>query len=125
MSADKNWHYLINPEADMNTVQQAERIFSAALQAGRIVQLKEMVKEAMNTAQPKCGLCQGWMASTCPREGRDAKGRRTGPSCNGSPCSKFEIVGWAIDLRNERTARAVEFAEKYGLPVPAALSRQS
>lgn len=102
-----------------------DRIFHAALQAGHLDHLREMVKEAMNTAQPKCGVCCGWMKNTCPREGRDAKGRRTGPSCNGSPCIKFEIEPWAVKLRDERTAKAVAFAQKHNLPIPPALAVQS
>jgi hypothetical protein len=99
-----------------------DRIFQAASQASRLVQLRDMVKEAMNTAQPKCGLCRNWMANTCPREGRNSQGRRTGPSCNGAPCGQFDLEPWAAELRNERVARAVEFANRHELPIPAALS---
>lgn len=99
-----------------------ERIFQAALQAGRLVHLRDMVKEAMATALPKCGLCRAWMANTCPREGRNEQGRRTGPNCNGAPCSQFSMEPWALELRDKRVADAVAFAKKHDLPLPAALS---
>lgn len=100
-----------------------DRIFQAAGQASRLVQLRDMVKEAMNTVEPRCGLCQGWMTSTCPREGRDAKGRRTGPNCNASTCHLFEIKPWTVDLFKERAAKAVDFAKQHDLPIPSALVR--
>lgn len=55
--------------------------------------------------QPRCGTCYLWMKSgMCPRETRNANGRRVGPSMSGYPCEKHDEESWVTKLREGRRA---------------------
>lgn len=98
---------------------QFDKMLAAMERISLISQLSDKVVEADRVARSECGNCQHWMKSRiCPREYND-NGRQRGPSMSGIACEKFVMQQSAIDLQHRRVREAVEFADKYDLPVPS------
>lgn len=61
----------------------------------------------------KCGDCYKWMKSQyCPRERRNSKGRREGPSMNAPICTQFEECPRTTEWREELKAQLAKLTPR-------------
>lgn len=55
-----------------------------------VAEIKELTAQ-LHEMKTTCGSCSKWMTNICPRETRNAKGHKFGPSCRTLKCGDFEI----------------------------------
>lgn len=96
-----------------------DRAIDAMQRLSLLAQLRDKVVVALSTDKRRCGNCYFWMKSSqCPYE-KNVHGFSRGPSCDDAPCGKFKIEQRALDLKAERVAEAIVFAQRHSLPHPA------
>ncbi len=97
---------------------EIDNIVSAFDRFSKIVQLKDMVSRARESAKPVCGSCYFWMKSReCPRE-RNVDGMSRGPSCEAPICGKFRQTNSSLEITAQKQMEANNFAARSNLPLP-------
>ena len=106
----------------MTVLTNIDRAIDGLQRISLMAQLRDKVSIALAAGKPRCGNCYYWMKSRdCPHE-HNVGGMSRGPSADALTCSKFKITQRAVDLRAKRIREAVEFANRYGLPIPTFLA---
>lgn len=102
-------------------MSQIERVIDGMQRMSLLAQLRDKVAYAHRA--PQCGDCHWWMKSRdCPRE-KNVGGMTRGPSAGGTPCNKYQETEASKQITKDRVTDAVDFARKYGLPVPTHLQQ--
>lgn len=95
-----------------------DEVISGMERLSLLAQLRDKVTIALAVDRRECGNCYFWMKSRdCPRE-HNVNGQTRGPSCSDVACGKFKIQDRVLELKKQRVAEAVSFAEKHSLPIP-------
>lgn len=114
----KETNSLQPPPLPAQISNDGREIWDWAAKASEVIARNEKARElraGIRDLSPRCGTCVYWMQSrNCPRETRTPQGRRSGPSMNGSPCSKHEEEVWVTELRNERQVELNSLLRKTG-----------
>lgn len=95
-----------------------DKAINAMRRVSLLAQLRDKVVSALAVDRRECGNCYFWMKSRdCPRE-HNINGRCRGPSCSDIACGKFQIQDRVLELKKQRIAEAISFAERHSLPIP-------
>jgi hypothetical protein len=81
--------------------------------------LRDLVFYANDAARKRCGSsCYFWMKSKeCPAE-KNVGGMSRGPSCDGTPCQKFQVTTSSVSTAEKKRSEANEFAKSHGFKLP-------